>query len=255
MDKTTEALTSFVFDGEVVSVGSSTIPGIPPGIPTIDVTLKGKPFKPTTVLLADGDRVALKVGSTSSYAVGDKLRFYADAWIFGDGVAVRELWHEAIDPMVSVDSEGDSVLQAHKTAGIVAIATAAKRGNSVFEGTVLSQEFVPVAHRRGEHDPLWHVANVEVNQTYSRDVKLHQIVRIQYPSSMDVAWSGLPKLDESGRRWLFMVPPTVGPESYPSISVNFSVSEARNAVPGPTIDKVLDVLLPILEPAPESKGP
>ena len=50
--------------------------------------------KPAAVSLKRGDDVTVEVKDASAFQQGTHATFFTDGWIFGSGVAVKELGHE-----------------------------------------------------------------------------------------------------------------------------------------------------------------
>jgi len=56
----------------------------------VDSVLK----KPSAVSLKKGDNITVEVKDPSAFQQGAQATFYAEGWIFGSGVAVKELGHD-----------------------------------------------------------------------------------------------------------------------------------------------------------------
>src|SRR3989449_9602485 len=50
--------------------------------------------KPPAVSLKKGDNVTVELKDPSAFQQGTQATFYTEGWIFGSGVAVKELGHE-----------------------------------------------------------------------------------------------------------------------------------------------------------------
>src|SRR5207245_6982024 len=85
---------SIVFAGTVSELGATSFAGVPKSAQTIVVRVDSVLKKPPAVSLKKGDNVTVEVKDPSAFRDGTQATFYTDGWIFGSGVAVKELGHE-----------------------------------------------------------------------------------------------------------------------------------------------------------------
>ena len=85
---------SIVFAGTVSQLGTTSFAGVPKSAQTIVVRVDSVLKKPPAVSLKKGDNVTVEVKDPSAFRDGTQATFYTDGWIFGSGVAVKELGHE-----------------------------------------------------------------------------------------------------------------------------------------------------------------
>src|SRR5260370_20788519 len=85
---------SIVFAGTVSQLGATSFAGAPKSAQTIVVRVDTVLKKPSAVSLKKGDNVTVEVKDPSAFRDGTQATFYTDGWIFGSGVAVKELGHE-----------------------------------------------------------------------------------------------------------------------------------------------------------------
>src|SRR5467141_4577973 len=85
---------SIIFDGTVSQLGATSFAGVPKSAQTIVVRVDSVLKKPSAVSLKKGDNVTVEVKDPSTFREGTQATFYTDGWIFGSGVAVKELGHE-----------------------------------------------------------------------------------------------------------------------------------------------------------------
>src|SRR5437879_7349479 len=83
-----------VFSCTVSQLGAASFAGLPPSPNTIVVRVDSVLKKPPAVSLKKGDNVTVEVKDPSAFRDGTQATFYTDGWIFGSGVAVKELGHE-----------------------------------------------------------------------------------------------------------------------------------------------------------------
>ena len=85
---------SIVFSGTVSQLGAASFAGVPQSPNTIVVRVDTVLKKPSAISLKKGDNVTVELKDPSGFQQGTQATFYTDGWIFGSGVAVKELGHE-----------------------------------------------------------------------------------------------------------------------------------------------------------------
>src|SRR6267378_4111611 len=85
---------SIVFSGTVSQLGAVSFVGVPQSPQTIVVRVDFVLKKPAAVSLKKGDNVTVEVKDPSAFQPGAQATFYTEGWIFGSGVAVKELGHD-----------------------------------------------------------------------------------------------------------------------------------------------------------------
>src|SRR5436853_4656120 len=85
---------SFIFSGTVSQLGAASFVGVPQSPQTIVVRVDSVLKKPPAVSLKKGDNITVEVKDPSAFQQGAQATFYTEGWIFGSGVAVKELGHE-----------------------------------------------------------------------------------------------------------------------------------------------------------------
>jgi hypothetical protein len=193
---------SIVFAGTVTQLGATSFAGVPKSAQTIVVRVDSVLKKPPAVSLKKGDNVTVEAKDPAAFQDGMQATFYTDGWIFGSGVAVKELGHRvmvsdaasakapaASEPPVSQIQEqiSDQDLQARlNSADFVVIG----RVKEVHRWNVPKSA---APQRVSEHDPDWHEAVVEVQSVLKGgQVKGKKIV-VRFPGRNDVAWVQSPK--------------------------------------------------------------
>src|SRR6266478_1878191 len=84
---------SIIFSGTVSQLGAVSFVGVPQSPQTIVVRVDSVLKKPSAVSLKKGDNITVEVKDPSAFQQGAQATFYAEGWIFGSGVAVKELSH------------------------------------------------------------------------------------------------------------------------------------------------------------------
>src|SRR4029077_988369 len=100
---------SIVFSGTVSQLGAVSFVGVPQSPQTIVVHVDSVLKKPAAVSLKKGDNVTVEVKDPSAFQPGVQATFYTEGWIFGSGVAVKELGHD-FNPVGG--AEGSSASQS-----------------------------------------------------------------------------------------------------------------------------------------------
>src|SRR5258708_34137333 len=84
---------SIIFAGTVSQLGATSFADGPKSAQTIVVRVESVLKKPAAVSLKKGDNVTIEVKDPGAFRPGMEATFYTDGWIFGSGVAVKELSH------------------------------------------------------------------------------------------------------------------------------------------------------------------
>ena len=187
-----------IFVGTVTKVGAVAVPELPASARTVVVRVDQVLEKPAAVALTTGDSVTVQTVRPGSLKAGAQATFYTTGWIFGRGVAVREVGHElGHSPVVAADQQeavararlelNDADLKAHiqKAAMVVA-----GRVEQVRPAELTAAPARP--KRITEHDPAWQEAIIQV-QDAIKGAQAGEKVVVRFPGSSDVAWVGTPK--------------------------------------------------------------
>src|SRR6202166_4260712 len=86
---------SIIFAGTVSEVAATSFAGVPKSAQTIVVRVDSVLKKPAAISLKKGDSVTVEVKDPAAFQDGMQATFYTEGWIFGSGVAVKELGHAA----------------------------------------------------------------------------------------------------------------------------------------------------------------
>jgi hypothetical protein len=164
--------------------------------------------KPAAVSLKKGDSVTVEVKDPSAFQEGAHATFYTDGWIFGSGVAVKELGHDlgtAAEP-VQVTSAGKPSGQGKGEISDQELMDRMKASDFVVVGRVtdVRKWNVPkpksgAPSRVTEHDPDWHEAVVEVQSVLKGGKVKGNKVIVRFPNRNDVAWVSSPKFAKNQR--------------------------------------------------------
>jgi hypothetical protein len=189
-----------IFIGTVTQVGAVAAPEVPASNRTVVVHVDQVLEKPAAVALGAGDSVTVQTAQPGSLKPGSQATFYTTGWIFGQGVAVREVGHElGHSPVVAADQQeavararldmNDADLKAHMEKAAMVVAGRVEQ--------VRPAEFAAApggAHRTriSEHDAQWQEAIIQVQDGIKGAQAGEQVV-VRFPTSLDVAWVGTPR--------------------------------------------------------------
>jgi hypothetical protein len=194
-----------VFIGRVVKVGDVSFAGVPRSARTVVVRVDEVLEKPPAVSLVKGDTVTVEVKEPSQFRDGARVTFYANGWIFGNGLAVHEVGHEASPEISPVSEPGASsprreeFAQVRKELSDAELRSRVQKADMVVVGRVTAirpQALRPVGAQSNlvlsEHDPDWQEAVVQV-ESGIKGARDGQEIVIRFPGSLDVAWYRAPK--------------------------------------------------------------
>jgi hypothetical protein len=193
------AKSSIIFSGTVSQLAATSFADVPKSAQTIVVRVDSIVKKPAAVSLKKGDSVTVEVKDPSGFQEGTHATFYTDGWIFGSGVAVKEVAHEigpAAEPAPVTsthaqpqDQISDQELRDRMNASdfvVVGRVTDVRKWN-------VPRPKSGAPSRVTEHDPDWHEAVVEVQSVLKGGkVKGNKLV-VRFPQRNDVAWVNSPK--------------------------------------------------------------
>jgi hypothetical protein len=201
---------SIVFSGTVSQLGATSFADVPKSAQTLVVHVDSVLKKPSAVSLKKGDNVTVEVKDPSAFQEGMQAVFYTDGWIFGSGVAVKELGHE-IGPGSSETAK--SVIASEREHA----PTQQEISDQELRDRLNAADFVVVGrvtdvhrwnvpksksgapYRVTEHDPDWHEAVVEIQSVLKGGkVKGNKII-VRFPQRNDVAWVHSPKFEKNQR--------------------------------------------------------
>lgn len=190
-----------IFIGTVTQVGAVAAPEVPASNRTVVVRVDKVLEKPAAVGLAEGDSVTVETVRAGSLNPGIQATFYTTGWIFGRGVAVREVGHEPGRSPVVVKDQEAAVAKARLEVNDADLKAHVDRAAMVVEGRVQQVRPAELAatpthpRRITEHDPQWQEAIIQVQDGIKGAQPGEQVV-VRFPGSHDVAWVGTPRFAE-----------------------------------------------------------
>jgi hypothetical protein len=187
-----------IFIGTVTQVGSVAAPEVPASDRTVVVHVDQVLEKPAAVALGAGDSVTVQAAQSGSLKPGSQATFYTTGWIFGQGVAVREVGHELGHSPVVAAEQQEAVARARLDMNDAELKAHIEKAAMVVAGRV--EQVRPAelaaapAHRTriSEHDAQWKEAIIQVQDGIKGAQAGEQVV-VRFPTSLDVAWVGTPR--------------------------------------------------------------
>jgi hypothetical protein len=187
-----------IFIGTVTQVGAVAVPEVPASDRTIVVRVDQVLEKPAAVALTPGESVTVQTVRAGSLKPGTQATFYTTGWIFGRGVAVREVGHEPGRSPVLATVQEQAVARARLELNDADLKAHIEKAAMVVAGRVEQVRPAELAaaparpKRISEHDPNWQEAIIQVEDGI-KGAQAGERVAVRFPGSHDVAWVGTPK--------------------------------------------------------------
>jgi hypothetical protein len=233
---------TFVFQGTVRKVKSSTLKEIPVDDQTLVVTVDNVIEAPKSLAKLGGSEITVQLTGNQKASVGETLIFHSGGWIFGDSVAVQCISKEAVKATHAalltrggnpVEHRRDRVVQKRFSDSDTCV-------SGTVETVKLPEESIP--RRRAartttepveigpvsEHNPRWREAVIAIDKTHKGGTDKDRLV-IRFPSSTDVRWYKAPKF-APGQQGYFMLQKTKVSEKLPSKATKKAAKAAGAAI-------------------------
>lgn len=199
---------SIIFSGTVSQLAATSFADVPKSAQTIVVKVDSIEKKPAAVSLKRGDSVTVEVKDASAFQEGTHARFYTHGWIFGSGVAVKEIGHElgAAAETAPMTTAAKTLGQEQDKISDQELLDRMKASDFVLVGRVTDiHKWIAPKPKSGapsrvtEHDPDWHEAVVEVQSVLKGGKVKGNKVIVRFPNRNDVAWVSSPKFEKNQR--------------------------------------------------------
>ena len=205
---------SIIFSGTVSELGAVSFVDVPQSPQTIVVRVDSVLKKPPAVSLKKGDKVTVEVKDPSAFQSGAQATFYTEGWIFGSGVAVKELGHE-FNPGGAAPAEGVRT-------GEAALGQMQKQiSDQDLQNRIASSDLVVIGritdvHRWtipksaaaryhiSEHSADWHEAVLQIKSILKGTKPKGNKMAVRFPLSTDVAWVNSPKFQKQQQGIFFL---------------------------------------------------
>lgn len=193
---------SIVFVGTVTKMAAVAFPDVQASKRTVVVKVDQLLEKPAAVFLSAGQQITVELKDPSVFHEGLQATFYTEGWIFGKGIAVREVGHELTKETLSASAMEKLQQQHSKTRQELKETELRARIESsdlVLVGRVTrvrpSTATAPGPKFISEHDPNWQEAVIQVISGIKGIPDGGQVV-VRFPGSDDVVYYETPKFKE-----------------------------------------------------------
>jgi hypothetical protein len=204
---------SIVFVGTVGQVAATSFAGVPKSAQTIVVRVDSVLKKPAAVSLKKGDTVTVEVKDPAAFHEGSQATFYTEGWIFGSGVAVKELGHDAAPSggtPGTVETNEKMVEQVPSEITDQDLQRLLSTCDYVVIGRVTAvhpwgiPKSAAPRYRTSEHSANWQEAVLQVQSVLKGPKLKKNKMVVRFPLSRDVAWVRAPKF-EAGQQGIFIL--------------------------------------------------
>ena len=217
-DSKAEALAqqaSFIFKGTVQKLKATSMPGVPVNDRTAIVRVDEIVQAPEALSHYAGQEITVQMGGRKKVKKGQQAIFYANGWLFGDGVAVQSIDHHDVEkaPATFALAAGDPVKNLAKKKAQARLAdadvvvsgrvTSVRMPTDVAAARALGGAEPTPTGRISEHDPDWRIAEIQVDAVHKGKHK-GKTVAVRFPSSQDVMWHDAPKF-HPGQEGFFLL--------------------------------------------------
>jgi hypothetical protein len=220
----------FIFIGQIVKARATAIAALEPddrlAVVRVDTVLRAPP-----VLGAlKGKRITIQLTCGRPMKAGAEALFYATSWLYGDGIAVVEVARKSVPEdakaMLAAVAQAELRIEDGKLSERLQLAELVITGMVVETHPVENVAGGP----RSEHDPLWWRAEIAIDHI-EKGTLAEARHSAYFPSSLDVYWLDVPKL-QRGQRGTFI------------LQRHAEGKKALMAPPGPALVHPLDFQLP-----------
>ena len=205
---------SIIFSGTVSQLGAVSFVGVPQSPQTIVVRVDSVLKKPPAVSLKKGDNITVEVKDPSAFQQGAQATFYAEGWIFGSGVAVKELGHD-FSPGGGAPAEGartaeTALGQMQKQISDQDLQNRMASSDLVVIGRITDvhrwtiPKSAAARYHISEHSADWHEAALQIKSILKGTRPKGNKMAVRFPLSRDVAWFNSPKFQKQQQGIFFL---------------------------------------------------
>jgi hypothetical protein len=187
----------FIFRGTVERLGAATMSGVPISEATAIVKVEEVILAPSVLGDLTGKDVTVELTAARTEDQGRHAVFFADPWLYGDGVAVREIGRQELPPRADAERRrvSEQVSRTLERLPDEELRQHLDEVEAVIVGRVVNARprDLPGQSPASEHDPQWWEAVCAVETVEKGDVP-RPAVAVLFASSLDVMWAEAPKL-------------------------------------------------------------
>lgn len=204
---------SITFVGTVAQVAATSFAGVPKSAQTIVVRVDSVLKKPAAVSLKKGDTVTVEVKDLAAFHEGTQATFYTEGWIFGSGVAVKELGHDTAPrgETPSAAAAGEKTVEQDQSEvsdqdlqRLVATCDYVVIGRITDVHSWAIPKSAAPRYRTSEHSANWQEAVLQVQSVLKGPKLKRNKMVVRFPLSRDVAWVSAPKF-KTGQQGIFIL--------------------------------------------------
>jgi hypothetical protein len=201
---------SITFVGTVSQVAATSLAAVPKSAQTIVVRVDSVLKKPAAVSLKKGDTVTVEVKDPAAFQEGTQATFYTEGWVFGSGVAVKELGHAAPPSGGAAETGEKPVEQSPSEITDQGLQRQIAKADYVVTGRITDVHpwAVPKSaaprYRTSEHSANWQEAVLQVQSVFKGPKLKRNRIVLRFPQSRDVAWVSAPRF-EPGQQGVFIL--------------------------------------------------
>jgi hypothetical protein len=227
---------TFIFRGTVLELGASSVPSVSPSEKMITSRLdKGLRTDPVLGDLT-GKTITVVVGSAESFRPGQQVVFFANSWVHGRGIAVREVAHLDAGQADRVAAAVAELPQRH-------LLDRLQDAEVVVDATITKID--PPGFTLDQHDGLWAKAHLAVNAKLKGGA--HAPGNFYFATGEWPPWNQMPRF-KKGQKGVFLLhvpPPDTVKENgtLPAISlIATDTADFQNKSQAGRIKKLLNAL-------------
>jgi hypothetical protein len=184
---------TFIFRGTVLELGASSVPSVPPNEKLITVRIN-KSLRTDPVV---GDlrekTITVAVVSAEKFTAGQQVVFFANSWVHGRGIAVREVAHLDAGQTDRVAAAVAQLPQRHMLDRL-------QDAEVVVDAKITKID--PPGFTLDQHDGLWAAAHLHVNATLKG--KLPHSAIFYFATAEWPPWNRTPRFEE-GQGGIFIL--------------------------------------------------
>lgn len=229
---------SFIFQGDVLQIGASTLPELTAGVRSAIVRVTRVLL--STPLLADASGTVLTVELAPREQVrqGRSYEFYTHPRAFGGSVIVTSLGHRAVKADVVAAAPSDPV----RAREIREMRKHVDDADVIVTGIVSAVRLIatPKAVPHTDKDPKWREAVIDVAETFKGDVPAAAELIVLFSASRHPGWRETPEL-EVGQRGVFLVH-SIAPEEAGGSTAAYACLHSWDVQPWERVDDTREQL-------------
>lgn len=185
------ASANLIYAGTVTDVKVSSVPGVPASDRTVLTRIDVALTAPGELAPLEGRTVTLFREAGAPLLTNDQYVFFAQTWLVGDNVAVREIGRLAVG---AKDDLGREIQSSQRRLSDNRLVGRLSAVDVVAVGTVTRIE--PAARKPtapvSEHNAQWQRALMEITSVLKGNPPPGPVTLL-FPATLDVAWVGTPR--------------------------------------------------------------